>query len=115
MSITERKMERLRSQTRRPSTPGEVLREITLPALGISQGEFAARLGVGRKTISEVLTGKRPVSPDLAHRLGRLLGNGPGLWLKMQSSVDMWDALHMDARKYQHIEPIRIEPIQKAA
>lgn len=104
------KAKRLQSRSVRPTTPGEILREDVLPELGISQGELALRLGVSRKTISEVLTGKRPVSPDLAHRLGRALGNGPGLWLNMQRSVDMWDALNMDTRKYQSIEPL-----QKAA
>jgi addiction module HigA family antidote len=101
-----KKVERLQRRQVRPTTPGEVLREDVLPELGISQGELARSLGVSRKTISEVLTGKRPVSPDLAHRLGRVLGNGPGLWLNMQRSADMWDALHMDTQKYQDIEPL---------
>ncbi len=105
-----KKAERLQQRQVRPTTPGEVLREDVLPALGISQGALAISLGVSRKTISEVLTGKRPVSPDLAHRLGRALGNGPGLWLNMQRSADMWDALHMDTKKYQSIAPL-----QKAA
>ncbi len=104
---TMNKAERSQRRTVRPSTPGEVLREITLPHLGISQGEFAQRLGVSRQSVSDVLTGKRPVSPDLAHRLGRVLGNGPGLWLNMQRSADMWDALHMDTIKYEALEPLK--------
>jgi addiction module HigA family antidote len=104
------KAERLQRREVRPTTPGEILREDVMPALGISQGELATRLGVSRQTVNDLLTGKRPLSADIAHRLGRVLGNGPGLWLNMQLSVDMWDALHMDTRKYE-----RLEVLEKAA
>ena len=104
--MNSRKIERLKQQKRRPSTPGDVLREVTLPELAMSQGELAQRLGVSRRTVNEILCNKRPVSADMAHRIGRLLGNGPQLWLNMQASVDMWDALHMDARQYENIQPL---------
>jgi addiction module HigA family antidote len=78
-----------------------------LQELGWTQGELAARLGVSRRTINEVLTEKRPLSADLAHRVGRLLGNGAAFWLRLQTQVDTWDALHMDTSAYQAIEPIK--------
>jgi addiction module HigA family antidote len=67
-----------------------LLREVVLPELGITQGEFADRLGVSRRTVSEILHERRPVMPDMAIRLGKLLGNGAGLWLRMQQAVDVW-------------------------
>lgn len=73
-----------------PTHPGALLREVVLPDLGMTQGEFADRLGVSRRTVSEVLHERRPVTPDMAIRLGRLLGNGAGLWLRMQQAVDLW-------------------------
>jgi antitoxin HigA-1 len=106
MSTRNQQVKPLEKRTRRPVHPGAVLREDVLPSLGITQGEFARKLGVSRKTINEVLTERRPISADLAHRLGRLLGNGPGLWLRMQQQVDLWDALHLDSRPYQSIQPL---------
>jgi addiction module HigA family antidote len=83
-------MDTLRYKHRAPSHPGALLRDVVLPELGITQGEFADRLGVSRRTISEILHERRPVTPDMAIRLGKLLGNGAGLWLRMQQAVDVW-------------------------
>ncbi len=103
----DKKVERLKRRAVRPTAPGEFLREDVLTDLGISQGEFAKRLGVSRNTVSDILLEKRPISADVAWRLGKLLGNGAAFWLNMQHTVDTWDALHMDAAKYEAIEPIR--------
>lgn len=80
----------LRDPNRRPTHPGEILREDVLPALDLTQKEFADRLGVSRLTVSEILHEKRSVTPDMAIRLGKLLGNGPEIWLRMQQAVDVW-------------------------
>jgi addiction module HigA family antidote len=83
-------MESLRNKERSPSHPGALLRDVVLPELGITQGEFADKLGVSRRTVSEILHERRPITPDMAVRLGRLLGNGAGLWLRMQQALDVW-------------------------
>ncbi len=75
---------------RRPTHPGAILREDVLPALGMTQKEFAGRLGVSRLTVSELLHEKRAVTADMAMRLGRLLGNGPEIGLRMQQTLDLW-------------------------
>lgn len=95
----------LRSKNRAPTHPGKVLREVVLPELGITQGEFADRLGVSRRTVSEILHERRPVTPDMAIRLGRLLGNGAGLWLRMQQSVDIWTLERQG--DYSHIHQLK--------
>ena len=81
----------LRDPKRRPTHPGAILREDVLPALGMTQAEFAKRLGVSRLTVSELINEKRAVSADMAMRLGRLLGNGPEIWLRMQQTLDLWE------------------------
>lgn len=83
-------MDTLRNRNRAPSHPGALLRDVVLPELGITQGEFADRLGVSRRTVSKILHERRPATPDMAIRLGRLLGNGAGLWLRIQQAVDVW-------------------------
>ena len=61
-----------------------------LPGLEITQGEFADRPGVSRRTVSEILHGRRPITPDMAIRLGKLLSNGAGIWLRKQQALDVW-------------------------
>src|SRR5437867_892476 len=102
----------LNGRRRRPTHPGELLREDVLPALGMSQGEFAAWIGVSRRTVNEVLQGRRPISIDLAHRLARALKTSPDVWLGMQQAVDVWDALKANEKKYRAIKSI---PRKRAA
>ncbi len=95
----------LRDPKRRPTHPGAILREDVLPHLGMTQKDFADRLGVSRLTVSEIVREKRPVTPDMAMRLGRLLGNGPEVWLRMQQTLDLWEL--EQRRGYKHIETLK--------
>ncbi len=88
-------MESLRNPNRRPTHPGAILREDVLPALGMTQAQFADRLGVSRLTVSELLHERRAVSPEMALRLGKLLRTSPESWLAMQNAVDVWDLRRM--------------------
>ncbi len=69
--------------------PGEIIREEILSELGISQANFAARLGVSRRAVNELVGEKRAVSPDMALRLGRLLRSNPEFWLRLQVRWDL--------------------------
>jgi addiction module HigA family antidote len=61
----------------RPTHPGGVLREDVLPALGRPKTEIADLLGISRPTLYDVLNEKRPIAPNLALRIGKLVGGGP--------------------------------------
>jgi antitoxin HigA-1 len=98
-------MRSLRSARRRPTHPGELLREDVLPALGITQTELARRLGVSRLSVSELVNEKRGLSPDMAIRLGRLTQTTPESWLRMQEALDLW-ILESDTKRYQHLKPL---------
>lgn len=98
-------MKSLRDPKRKPTHPGELLREDVLPALKMSQSELAKRLGVSRLSVSELLLEKRAMSPDMAVRIGRLTNTTPDSWLRMQTAVDLWE-LERDPKRYRHIEPI---------
>ena len=80
-----------RDPNRCPAHPGAVLDDI-LQDIRKSKTEIAAALGISRQHLHELLSEKKPVSPNVAARLGKLLGNGPGIWLRMQASFDAWHA-----------------------
>lgn len=85
-------MHTLRNSQRRPTHPGALLREDVLPALKMSQTEFADRLGVSRVSVSELLHERRALSPDMALRLSKLLDTTPDSWLAMQTALSIWEA-----------------------
>jgi addiction module HigA family antidote len=75
-----------------PTHPGAVLREDVLPALRVSVAEAARELRISRQWLHRVLAERAPVTPEMAVRLGKFCGNGPGLWLRMQQTFDLWHA-----------------------
>ena len=72
-----------------PLHPGELLREDILPALDITRAAFAEALGVSRQTVQRILAETAPVTPEMAVRLGKVCGNGAGLWLRLQTAYDL--------------------------
>ena len=98
-------MRTLRDSKRKPTHPGEVLREDVLPALDTTQAELAKRLGVTRLSVSDLLLEKRAMSADMAVRVAKLTNTTPESWLRMQEAVELW-ALERDPKRYRHIEPI---------
>ena len=77
---------------RKQTHPGAILREDVLPNLGMSVSAFARSLGISRQTLHAVLAERSGISPEMALRLGVLLGNGPQLWVDMQSKYDLQQA-----------------------
>ena len=86
--------------------PGEILREDVLPALGLSISEMARRLGVSRQQLHRVLACTHPVTVEMALRIGRLVGNGPGLWLRLQQNYDLSRAEQDLSGELKKIKPI---------
>ena len=82
----------LRDPNRPPVHPGAILRDIVLEGGKPSKTAFAAALGISRQMLHGLLTEKHGISADMAVRLGHVLGNGPGIWLRMQQSHDLWHA-----------------------
>ena len=79
-----------------PPHPGEILREDILPTLGLSVTEAAEQLGVARPSLSRVLNGHAAISPEMALRIEKWLGEENGgradLWLAEQTAYDLWQA-----------------------
>lgn len=101
-------MKTLRNPNRRPTHPGAILREDVLPALEMTQTEFAERLGVSRLSVSDLLHGKRAMTPEMAARVAKLLNTTPESWLRMQEAVDLWE-VRQHPEKLAGIKPIKTE------
>jgi addiction module HigA family antidote len=75
--------------SRIPTHPGALLREDVLPALNLSVSAAATSLGVSRQMLHRILAEKAPVTPEMAVRLGKFCGDGPGIWVRMQAAHDV--------------------------
>ncbi len=81
-----------RNPDRCPTHPGALLREDAIPATGKNKAELARMLGISRQHLYDILAERKPVSPEVGVRLGKLFGNGPGIWIRMQAAYDEWNA-----------------------
>ena len=81
-----------RYSSRCPSHPGALLREDVIPATGRTKAEIAHLLGISRQHLYDILRERKPVSPAMAVRLGKLFGDGAGVWVRMQAAYDTWNA-----------------------
>ena len=84
---------------RPPTHPGEMLLEEFLKPLGLTQSEFAVRLGVSYPRLNEIVKGRRSVTPDTALRLARVLGMPADFWLGLQLDWDLWHAMNSSSAK----------------
>ena len=87
---TERKS--LRHPDFEPTHPGAIIREDVVDYIKMSKTEFAAALGISRQMLHGIMAEKYPVTVEMAVRLGHVVGNGPGIWIRLQSSYDLWHA-----------------------
>jgi antitoxin HigA-1 len=66
-----------------------------LPALRIGPTAAANALGVLCHTLHAILAERASVTVEMAVRIGKLCGNGPGSWTQMQLAYDLWRAEHV--------------------
>ena len=82
----------IRNPNRCPIHPGELLRGDVIPATGKSKAEIARLLGISRQHLYDIIAERKPVSPAVAVRLGKLFGDGTAVWIRMQAAYDAWHA-----------------------
>jgi antitoxin HigA-1 len=92
---------------RKPTHPGELIREDLLPEIGLTQAELAELMGVSRRTISEIVHERRGITPDIAFRLARVFNSTPELWMRMQQAVDLWETESLHGGEYLKIRPVQ--------
>jgi addiction module HigA family antidote len=90
-----------------PPSPGDVLRARVLDGMNVTQDALATALGVSRFTVNQVLNGRRGVSPEMAVRLGYVLGTSPEMWMTLQAKVDLYHAQHKLADELDSLQRLR--------
>jgi addiction module HigA family antidote len=97
-----------RGRRLRTQHPGVFLAEL-LGELTVSQAELARAIGVSPMRVSHIVKGKRPVTADMALRLGRRFRQTPQFWLNLQARYDLERALaDMGRPALSAIEPVAV-------
>ena len=78
--------------TRKPTTPGEILREEYLVPLEMSQKALADHIGQDVKVINRIVNGRSAVTAEVALKLSATFRTTPEFWLNAQKAVDLWSA-----------------------
>ncbi len=89
--------------------PGEILQKDFLEPLDLTPYRLAKDIGVGRMRISDILNGKRDITPDTAIRLGLYFGIEPEFWLNLQAHYNLVEARLANLHEYQAIQPRRLD------
>lgn len=72
-----------------PIHPGEILREEFMAPLGLSMNGLALALRVPATRVTEIVHGRRAVTPDTALRLARYFNTSARFWLNLQAAYDL--------------------------
>jgi antitoxin HigA-1 len=90
---------------RKPTHPGEILKENFMVPLKLTQMELARALKTSFRTINEILNEKRNISPEMALRLARYFGTTPDVWLGLQAGYDLYKAKLKSKKAINEIKP----------
>jgi len=90
-----------------PIHPGEVLREEFIKPMGMSQREFAEKIGVTHTRLNQIVNEKRSVTADTALRLAKALGTTPEFWMNLQARYDLDQTRDVSGTKIeQEVRPL---------
>jgi antitoxin HigA-1 len=94
-----------RNPRRCPTHPGALLREDIIPATGKTVSALADLIDMSRQHLGDIVKEKKPVTPETAVKLGKLFGDGAGIWTRMQAAHDTWHAeQEVDVSKIRTLE-----------
>lgn len=72
-----------------PIHPGKVLREEFVEPIGMSQREFADKIGVPPTRLNQIVNAKRGITADTTLRLSKALGTTAEFWINLQARYDL--------------------------
>ena len=85
--------------------PGIMLQEDYLEPLGITAYRLAKATGLTQTHVSELLHGKRSITPTTSLLLGKFLGMSPRFWANLQSRHDFIEAERTNAERVEKVVP----------
>jgi addiction module HigA family antidote len=98
----------MKTMQRKPTHPGQILKEDYLEPLGITITELSKVLGTSRKTLSKIINERGSVTPEMALKLSRAFDTSPEFWVNLQRNYDLWVASHK-SKDWKKISPL-VEP-----
>jgi addiction module HigA family antidote len=87
-----------------PPHPGGVVLRQCIEPLGLSITDAALALGVTRNTLSELVNGKRGISPEMAVRLATVFGGTEQGWIVQQAQYDLAQVHRSRLKKLKRLE-----------
>ena len=72
-----------------PPHPGGIVLRQCIEPLSLTITDAAGALGVTRTTLSELVNGKRGISPEMAVRLSKVFGGSAESWLVQQAQYEL--------------------------
>lgn len=78
-------------RTRKPTSPGEMLKEEFLAPLGLTQRQFAEHINMEVKAINRLINNNSSIKPMMALKLAAALGTSPEFWMNLQNANDLWE------------------------
>ena len=94
----------MKRMTRRPTHPGNIIKEDYLLPLSVTIKDMAETLGVSRKTLSKIINERGSITPDMALRLSRAFDTTPDFWLNLQKNYDLWLA-ETASKEWRKVKP----------
>ena len=98
------------TESSEPIHPGKILYEQAMQPLGVSRNKLARDIDVPVGRISDIVAGKRGVTPDTALRLGKYFGTSAEMWMQFQSDYDLFVARNSEwpniAPRVRELQPI---------
>ncbi len=77
---------------RTPATPGEILKELFLEPMELTQVQLAEHLGWTPAKVNDIINGRRGITPETALALADAFQTSPDVWLNAQRDLDLWKA-----------------------
>ncbi len=95
-------------KNRAPIHPGEILVEEFMLPYNITQQEMASHLMISRKHLIDIVHARKPLSLEIAQRLGRLFKTSVEFWIQGQVAYDLWHAHRNPSKELKTIKPLKL-------